>query len=275
MRTLPDLSGTTLENLNVSVNRLEDISDLVALTSIDTITVSNNNLEFDDLEPFFARNELNYAPQRPKIVENLFLNIGDNYLMEFTTTGLVLDYEWKFGDFQDSTMSQTSNSFTITNFQEENAGLYTLNITSGFLPDLTIQKQWRGRLARLSVLRQKQAVVKIQAVMRGLRDRKKAHQRKASLAEYSGVLVSCPGTGTLQGKKGWYCSSNNDQLWYNFDITEEGEWVLMLGPISKTLVLKAKGASGLLVNSGPYQGKRIRIDSKFCITEEPSEGLVG
>ncbi len=139
---LPNL-GSTIGNLNISTNRLEDISGLSSLTNLDTLNVRENNLAFDDLEPYFALDSIIYAPQRPVIVDNQILDAGASITMDFTTTGLALNYEWKFGDFQDSTMSETSNSVTIADFQAENAGLYTLNISSTFLPDLTISKQWR------------------------------------------------------------------------------------------------------------------------------------
>ncbi|GAA4896838.1 hypothetical protein GCM10023311_21980 [Flaviramulus aquimarinus] len=114
------------------------------------LNIVNNYFNFANLEPLVQANNyqnLNYSPQRTKDVEqniesapglDITLNIDDTSLNKTTSAKGDGDvYQWYKDNVAIS--GAESISYTVTNAQESDSGIYYCIITNPLLPDLIIQ----------------------------------------------------------------------------------------------------------------------------------------
>ena len=129
-----------ITNLYLNDNSFSDLPDLSVLPLLDTLNVTSNILEFDDIEPLIGNyNELQYAPQTSYLNINArYLTIGESQtLSAATVAGNSITTAWYLNDVL--IPGETNNSLTISNFQLSNSGSYTARASSALVPGLEIQ----------------------------------------------------------------------------------------------------------------------------------------
>ncbi len=130
---LTSLNG--LDKMDFSGNGLTSLPDLSLLTP-SVFDVSNNTLEFDDLEPNSAILS-NYTPQAQITgPEDQFLKEGDTLSVSVTVGGANNEYQW-VKDGVDLT-GKTSNTLNIQGVVLSDSGDYHLKISNTNLSGLTL-----------------------------------------------------------------------------------------------------------------------------------------
>ncbi|MBL86580.1 MAG: hypothetical protein CMO82_07980 [Winogradskyella sp.] len=112
-----------------------------------TINLQENNFDFGDLEPFVTNGNylsFNYSPQNTDDVEEMITSgVGSDVTIsvndgDLNRTGEAMNnqYQW----FKDNVAITGANasSYTITNAQTSDNGIYYCEITNPVLPDLTL-----------------------------------------------------------------------------------------------------------------------------------------
>ena len=125
----------------INTNNLTALpNEFLQLSSLSRFRVSENELEFDDLLPYSNQtySVFDYAPQAPINEEEDILAIL-NSSISFTvqTQGNGNNYQW----FRNGTSIATTQTLTINRVNNNDAGLYTAQITNPSLPDLTLQRR--------------------------------------------------------------------------------------------------------------------------------------
>lgn len=126
------------------------LPDFSGLSNLASISLENNFFDFSDLEPLINNgstyNFLSYSPQNTMdIAENLESGVGSDITLNVNDTNLNRNenitamnnqYQW----FKDNAIINGANgsSYTITNAQESDSGVYHCEITNPTLPELTI-----------------------------------------------------------------------------------------------------------------------------------------
>ncbi len=127
-----------LDRLNLSNNQLEDLPDLTAIANITFFNVSNNLLDFADLEPNVGLGGFDYSNQNPGVAppDTLNVAVGENLVMDATTPGASNVYAWrKDGQLLEN---ETNATLQINPFALEDGGQYQAFVTNTLVPGLTI-----------------------------------------------------------------------------------------------------------------------------------------
>ncbi len=147
---------SVLTAFNAADNDLTGLIDFSG-TVIATLSVENNNLTFEDLEPLAGTTTFSYAPQadrtfvaetNPDFLKD-FLTIegnvrivpeGDSYSLLSNLRGVANEYNWtREGVVISGERYTFAGSFlTINSIAQDNMGLFGLTVTNTDLPDLTL-----------------------------------------------------------------------------------------------------------------------------------------
>ncbi len=108
-----------------------------------TLSIRNNNLEFDDLEKNIAvlPHDTLYAPQAKiePLHSSIKRNVGDNLNLTITVGGENNLYQWFNSVNEPLNTPGPSPDFSIENISESNGGKYICRITNTQVPDLTLE----------------------------------------------------------------------------------------------------------------------------------------
>ncbi|WOK06112.1 LamG-like jellyroll fold domain-containing protein [Imperialibacter roseus] len=128
---------TVIDISNNEVSSLPTLTNIIALT---TLNVSNNRLQFDDLEPNIGIASINYAPQKltgqardEKIAVNTAVTV------EVPVGGTANSYQWYHNG--SSIAAGTSSTYQLGPIRYENMGSYELEITSSKVAGLTLRSE--------------------------------------------------------------------------------------------------------------------------------------
>ncbi|MEQ9466760.1 MAG: LamG-like jellyroll fold domain-containing protein [Ekhidna sp.] len=146
---------SAMTRMNVSNNTITGLVDLSG-TSINNLNVSGNALEFDDLEPLIGIATLNYTNQasiqfdaetNPDLLsvtgDSILVPNTQNYILAFSTGGSANQYTWYLGDDVITTGSEFSvagSALEIVTIDYDNMGQFRAEVNSTIvgLEDLTI-----------------------------------------------------------------------------------------------------------------------------------------
>jgi hypothetical protein len=133
--TLKDIGN--LQNVNLSNNHITGLPDLTGLSSIQTLNLSGNDLQFDALEPNAAIAGINYANQRP-VGTGSYVQIhsGGFYTIDTDIAGSENVYQWKKSG--QNLSGETSSQLQITNIGRANMGEFDCQVTNALVPNLTL-----------------------------------------------------------------------------------------------------------------------------------------
>ena len=130
---------TNLKNLVLFDNQFTSLPDLSSLTNLETISVSNNKLTFEDIEPNIgiALLDFDYS-QQDTIGQNkeIYGNIDNELKLLVEVGGEHNIYKW----FKDGIEIANSDNDTliVENFSSDDKGTYTCEITNTIATELTL-----------------------------------------------------------------------------------------------------------------------------------------
>lgn len=117
-------------------NQLTDFPDLSSLPLLG-LSVEENHLEFDDLEPNVGTTNFTYAPQDSVgIKQDTSVTVGSSLTISVVVGGANNLYQW----LKDGTeiTDATESSYTIDSVDDSDAGAYTCKISNSVATDLTL-----------------------------------------------------------------------------------------------------------------------------------------
>lgn len=142
----PEISGISkLQRFYLDGNELSTLpGSIVNIGSLQEFLVSNNMLTYEDLEPFvnFPEQYYGYAPQDSVENEEIYnIELGDDLTFDISIGGANNEYQW----FKDEVAIDGANSasYSITNAQVFDAGVYTVGVTNTSVNNITI---WRRNI---------------------------------------------------------------------------------------------------------------------------------
>lgn len=145
---LSTIGGGSVQSLYFDGNQFKGVipATLSGIAISEIFEISDNQFEFGDFENEFTTYQTNtgvafrYSPQeRLNTVDVLNQNSGDNVTLTVSTNGTQNHYQW----FKDNILvpgAPDSDTFTITNAQPSDAGVYYCRVTSDIVTGLTLQR---------------------------------------------------------------------------------------------------------------------------------------
>ncbi len=149
--SVPDalLDIINLQFLDLSENFITGIPDLTRLEDLTAPNVSDNLLDFADLEVNATIPSINYLNQKPfgDLLEAR-VRKGATYNIHLDVGGSANTYRWEFvGKVDGGLINENSSSLQIKNLNYENMGDYTLVVESTLVPDLELRSEPQTILA--------------------------------------------------------------------------------------------------------------------------------
>jgi hypothetical protein len=142
-----------IDNVLASGNEFEGTipQEVINSTGNSQLNITNNYFDFSDLEPLVMANNyttLGYSPQRTKdLAQNIESLPGSDITLSIDDTGISKSssykavgnqYQWyKDGEIINNALS---TSYTISNAQEADSGIYHCEINNTILPNLVIKR---------------------------------------------------------------------------------------------------------------------------------------
>ncbi len=132
------LNSVDMNTLQLQFNQLTGLPDLNAYTAISSVNVANNQLTFDDLEPYIGLGDFTYSPQAMLPPGGIVSFLpGGTLTIPFTTPGTSNSYQWyKNGQ---AILGANSATLNIPSASLSDAGLYVVKITSGIVSYLVLE----------------------------------------------------------------------------------------------------------------------------------------
>jgi Leucine-rich repeat (LRR) protein len=144
MGSIPTQIGnlTNLEGLYLSYNRFTDLPSLVSLSALKDLSIENNSLTFEDIEPNIGVPLLMFAYSPQDDVgeaRNITIPMRQSFGVSVSVGGTHNQYQW----YKDGSMisGATSNFYTINSVTEGDAGVYTCLITNTVATELTLHSR--------------------------------------------------------------------------------------------------------------------------------------
>lgn len=129
-------SISTLNGLYVEENLISAVPDFDG-NNIQTISIYNNQLDFEDLSVLADVANLSYSPQKPlEEDQDLILDEGNELNISVSVGGVGNQYQW-FKDFV-TLPSEQSNSLVIPAVSAADQAVYQLQVTNPSFPNLTL-----------------------------------------------------------------------------------------------------------------------------------------
>jgi hypothetical protein len=131
------------ERLVVDDNDFDQLPELTTMSSLDLVSIANNRLTFEDIEPNLAlRNQgkaFLYTPQKPVYdPQTITAKAGSRLILKSEVGGTANNYHWvKDGA---PLADVTGPTLTLENLSATQAGSYSAAITSTLVTDLTLQR---------------------------------------------------------------------------------------------------------------------------------------
>ncbi len=131
---------TNLTILFLQSNDFTDIPDFSSISTLNYYEIDNNHIEFQPIEDYLAGGSaatFTYNPQ--KLVdteENQTANTGEEVTFTTDVSGSANLYQW----YKDGSIlsGKTDPNLTLSNITNDDAGVYTCQITSEIVTDLTL-----------------------------------------------------------------------------------------------------------------------------------------
>ncbi len=131
---------TSLDRLNISGNELDALPDLSGITTLTFFNASNNDFEFDDIEPNVGITGITYSPQADLTSPGgVTLEVGEELNVSFTVGGANNTYVWEKDGF--ALAGQNADNLVVNNVVPSDAGVYRLAITNSVATDLVLYSE--------------------------------------------------------------------------------------------------------------------------------------
>ncbi|MEQ8552687.1 MAG: T9SS type A sorting domain-containing protein [Cyclobacteriaceae bacterium] len=147
-----DIRG--LKHIDLSDNSINAIPGFAQLPVLTNLDLSDNLLEFGDLEPNVDVPGIVYSPQKEiGMMVNDTLPTGTSVDFSVSVEGSANSYQWHYtgtsGDFDID--GANGSSYTVPVLDYSTMGTYQLNITSNLVPELTLRSAPKKVLAASNV----------------------------------------------------------------------------------------------------------------------------
>lgn len=151
-RDILDIRG--LEQIDLSGNLISAIPDFGALPVLTNLDLTDNLLQFGDLEPNVAVSGIAYSPQKEiGMTVNDTLPTGTAVDFAVSVEGSANSYQWHYsgpsGDFD--IVGATSSSYNFPVLDYSTMGTYQLHVTNDLVPGLTLKSAPKQVLATSNV----------------------------------------------------------------------------------------------------------------------------
>lgn len=130
--TIPDFQAYTLNSIYLGKNHLDSCKQFTILSTLSVLDIEKNDLTFDDILNNWgiAGNYVYDKQDSVGNIQNINLNVGDNYTykLDFDETVSSNEYQW----YKDGTVisGATSNQLSLSNVVLTDAGKYDCRITN-------------------------------------------------------------------------------------------------------------------------------------------------
>jgi hypothetical protein len=122
------LAMTSLRSLNLSGNNLTRLPDFKSMPNLVSLNVSDNKLQFDDLQKNLGIQTYTYSPQKPLFARNTIkIPAGTDVPISIPVRGENLTYTWYYGS--DIIPNATGSTYTIPAIGFNNMGEYSLEVS--------------------------------------------------------------------------------------------------------------------------------------------------
>lgn len=126
-----------LESLDISNNRIESIPPLNSITSLAVLNVSNNNLQFADLEQNLGVPDFQYLGQDSVgLAADTVIDISSNLTIDRSVLGANNIYQWLLNGSELS--GETSDEVLISDIEFADEGKYVLRVQNSQVSGLTL-----------------------------------------------------------------------------------------------------------------------------------------
>ncbi|WP_339785751.1 T9SS type A sorting domain-containing protein [uncultured Imperialibacter sp.] len=139
-----------LTSIDLSENEITSLPVLTNIIQLTMLNVSNNRLQFDDLEPNINIPSLIYSPQKlAGVMLEELVPVGADYLLSVSIGGSANSYQW----FRNGVEVEEGNAaeYTIAGIDFATMGDYQLEVTNSKVAGLTIQSNVQRVLATASL----------------------------------------------------------------------------------------------------------------------------
>lgn len=131
-------------SIQIQNNQLSDLPNFTNFRSLQTLNVSNNNLTFEDFEPFATwlagKSFPIISPQNLfGTAENRTVDVGQSASFSEAVGGANNRYQWRRG--QNAVQGATTNTLTFTNAQLNESGAYYLEVTNTAISGLVLRSR--------------------------------------------------------------------------------------------------------------------------------------
>ena len=153
--------------INLSNNLISKLMDFRQMTKLNTLDVSGNRLDFEDVEVLVSLPNPIYGNQRPILFnqstresENMISAIKipytENYFLSVTTPGTDNSYTWYRNEKRLTTTSNSNlvlngNELNILDINYDNMGDFKVEVTSSIATGLTLQVETQAVLATANI----------------------------------------------------------------------------------------------------------------------------
>lgn len=141
-----------LEHLLISNNEWTNLGNLSLMTNLKELSIENNKLTFEDIEPYVGLPSESYTYSPQAIIsepETHILSMGDNITLTAVAGGANNHYQW-FHDGE-AISGVDNDSLDIENFQLTDAGKYYCKISNSIATDLVLETDTFSLMISFSV----------------------------------------------------------------------------------------------------------------------------
>ncbi|MEQ8688966.1 MAG: T9SS type A sorting domain-containing protein [Imperialibacter sp.] len=139
-----------LTSIDLSVNEITSLPVLANIIQLTLLNVSDNRLQFDDLEPNINISSLVYSPQKlAGVMLEELVPVGADYILGVSIGGTANSYQW----FRGGVEVEGGNvaEYTIAGIDFNKMGDYQLEVTNSKVAGLTIKSRVQRVLATASL----------------------------------------------------------------------------------------------------------------------------
>jgi hypothetical protein len=132
------LNVSKLAGINLSGNEINAVPDFSGLPDATSVDLSDNQLDFGDLEPNLDVTGIAFLNQKKiGVADTDTVNVSNAYAMSAVVGGSANQYQWSLNG--NSITDASSNMYTINSFAKDDRGVYECTITSGLIPALILK----------------------------------------------------------------------------------------------------------------------------------------
>ncbi|MEM9327233.1 MAG: leucine-rich repeat domain-containing protein, partial [Bacteroidota bacterium] len=150
---LTDIGG--LVSVDLSGNNINRLPDLSSLSNLQSLDVSDNELDFDDLEVNMGITNFTYSDQAPFGPQNVEVKVprGDDYELRILIGGEANEYQWSFvGEVESGVVEGAKGKkYRINDIRYENQGAYQLTVENPNVPGLVLTSYAQTVLATVDL----------------------------------------------------------------------------------------------------------------------------